>query len=62
MYGFETLTFAPIDLALVEPTLMSAREIAWLDDYHAKVRELIGPLVEGETAAWLEMATRRIGL
>ncbi|MCP8937191.1 aminopeptidase P family protein [Alsobacter sp. SYSU M60028] len=61
MYGFETLTFAPIDLALVEPSLMNAEEIAWLDDYHARVRELVAPQVEGETLAWLEGATRPIG-
>ena len=35
MLGFETLTLAPIDLALVEPKLLDADEIAWLDDYHA---------------------------
>ena len=34
MRGFETLTLAPIDLTLVEPKLMDADEIAWLDDYH----------------------------
>ena len=39
MLGFETLTFAPIDLRLVEPALMTADEIAWLDAYHASVRE-----------------------
>ena len=60
MYGFETLTFAPIDLALVEPSIMTADEIAWLNAYHAKVREIVGPQVEGETAAWLVEATRAI--
>ncbi len=60
MYGFETITFAPIDLALVEPAIMTADEIAWLNAYHAKVREIVGPQVEGETAAWLAEATRAI--
>jgi Xaa-Pro aminopeptidase len=61
MYGFETLTFAPIDLALVEPAIMTGDEIAWLDAYHARVREIVGPLVEGETARWLAEATRPVG-
>ena len=61
MYGFETLTLAPIDLALVEPGLLSADEIAWLDAYHARVREALAPLVDAETAAWLEEATRPLG-
>ncbi len=61
MYGFETLTFAPIDLAPVEKSLLTAEEIAWLDAYHAEVRTKIGPMVDAETRAWLEEATRTIG-
>ena len=61
MLGFETLTLAPIDLTLVEPSLLSAGEIAWLDAYHARVREAIGPQVDGDTAAWLGAATRPLG-
>ncbi len=58
MLAFETLTLAPIDRALIEPEMLSAEETAWLDAYHARVRETIGPLVDGETAAWLAAATR----
>jgi Xaa-Pro aminopeptidase len=61
MMGFETLTLAPFDLRLVEPTLMTREEVAWLDAYHARVREALAPLVEGETRGWLERATRTIG-
>ena len=46
MLGFETLTFAPIDLSLIEPKLMDADEIAWLDDYHARVRKTLSPRVD----------------
>ena len=60
LLGFETLTLAPIDLALVEPALMTAAEIAWLDAYHGRVRAEIGPLVDAETSAWLTQATRPI--
>jgi Xaa-Pro aminopeptidase len=61
MLAFETLTLAPIDLALVAPALMSAGETAWLDAYHARVREALTPLVDDATAAWLKQATRRLG-
>ncbi|HEY8380690.1 MAG TPA: aminopeptidase P family protein [Microvirga sp.] len=61
MMGFETLTFAPIDTRLVERSLMNADEVAWLDGYHAKVRELLAPDLDAETRAWLEAATRPLG-
>ncbi|MET0529042.1 MAG: aminopeptidase P family protein [Microvirga sp.] len=60
MFGFETLTFTPIDLRLVEPAIMNADEIAWLNAYHAAVREKIAPHLDAETRAWLENATRAI--
>jgi Xaa-Pro aminopeptidase len=58
MLGFETLTLAPIDSNAIEPALLTADEIAWLDAYHARVRETITPLVDRATAAWLAEATR----
>ncbi len=60
MLEFETITLAPIDLALVEPSMLTADERDWLNAYHARVRETVGPLVDGETRAWLEAATRAV--
>jgi len=60
MLGFETLTLAPIDPALIEPALMTEAEIAWLDGYHARVRETLSPVVDEETAAWLAEVTRPV--
>src|SRR5262249_45958940 len=60
MLGFETLTLAPIDRTLVEPALLGAEEIAWLDAYHARVRETLTPLVDAATATWLAAATRAL--
>ena len=54
--GFETLTFAPIDKALIEPALLTAEERAWLDDYHAEVRRILAPQLSGDVLAWLEEA------
>jgi len=58
MHGFETLTLAPIDRRLVEPSLLSSEERAWLDAYHARVWSEIGPLLKGDDRAWLEAATK----
>ena len=57
MHGFETLTLAPFDRRLIRADLLDAAERAWLDAYHARVLEEIGPLVDGPVLAWLEAAT-----
>ena len=56
--GFETLTLAPIDAALVEPALLSPEEIAWWNAYHARVLEVIGPRLDNAERAWLEEKCR----
>jgi len=60
MLGFETLTLAPIDLALIERSLLTSEEAAWLNAYHARVRETLGEQMDAETARWLDQATRPI--
>jgi len=37
---------------------MTSDEIAWLDAYHARVAEILSPLVTAGTRPWLEAATR----
>ena len=59
--AFETLTLAPIDRRLVEPALMTADETAWLDAYHARVRDTLAPLLDAPTRAWLIAATAPLG-
>ena len=54
---FETLTLCPIDARCLEPSLLRADEIAWLDAYHVTVRERLAPLVAGEALAWLTRRT-----
>ena len=59
--AMEALTLAPIDRRLIEPSLLSKEEMAWLDAYHARVREALGPRLEqtGDDRAlrWLDDAT-----
>ncbi|MDH5748952.1 MAG: aminopeptidase P family protein [Rhodospirillales bacterium] len=57
VFGFEVLTLAPIDLALVKADMLNSSEKAWLNDYHGRVRDTISPLVDEKTAAWLKTAT-----
>jgi Xaa-Pro aminopeptidase len=60
MLCFETLTLAPIDRRLVASALLTAAERAWLDAYHARVREALTPQLDAATAAWLSEVTRPI--
>jgi Xaa-Pro aminopeptidase len=57
LYDFETVTLAPIDRNMIEPSLLTAAERTWLDAYHARVRETLSPVLDAETRAWLDQAT-----
>ena len=57
-YKFETLTVCPIDLRLVKKSMLTAREISWLNDYHARVRRTLTPLLNKGESEWLRRATR----
>ena len=50
---FETLTLAPFDRRLLEPALMTAEECAWLNAYHARVLQSVGPALDPAAKAWL---------
>jgi Xaa-Pro aminopeptidase len=58
MLGFETLTFAPIDRSLIEVALLSDEERRWVDDYHARVIDIVGPQLSGDARTWLEEQCR----
>ncbi|MCZ6503091.1 MAG: aminopeptidase P family protein [Gammaproteobacteria bacterium] len=60
MLAFETITFAPFDLRLVDMDLMTQAEISWLDQYHIDVREKLSPMLKGDDLQWLERSTRVI--
>ena len=60
MFGFETISFAPIDLALIDLSLLTTVERDWLNAYHAKVRALVLDALEPDEQAWLTEATRTV--
>jgi Xaa-Pro aminopeptidase len=57
---FEYLTFVPIDLDGIDPSLMNEQEKGWLNDYHKKVYETISPHLNEEEKEWLKEYTRAI--
>ncbi len=61
MHWFETLTFAPIDRNLVEPSIMSDAELNWLNHYHADVLRKVGPGLDDKADLdWLKLACAEI--
>ncbi len=60
MLSFETITFAPFDLNLVNPTLMTPAEISWLNQYHVEVWNRLSDDLKGQDADWLKSATSPI--
>ena len=57
---FETLTLCPIDTRCIEPSLLRADEIAWLNSYHRTVAERLAPELDGPVLAWLKLRTAAI--
>ncbi|MEC6832856.1 aminopeptidase P family protein [Photobacterium toruni] len=55
--GFESLTRAPIDKRLIDLSLLTDIELAWLNHYHHTVFEVISPALDGDDLAWLTQAT-----
>lgn len=60
MMGFETLTCAPIDRRLVEPTLLTEAELDWFNAYHAAVRAKLADRLSGADLDWLLAATAAV--
>lgn len=56
MLDFETLTFVPLDRNLIDTTLLTEDERAWIDQYHSDTFAKIGPRVDGSALDWLTAA------
>jgi len=59
-YGFENITMVPIQQRLIEWSMMTNEEIAFLNEFHAAVRVKIGPLLDpnGLGYAWMMRETK----
>jgi Xaa-Pro aminopeptidase len=58
MMGFDTITLAPLDQRLIDPTMLTDDELHWLNAYHGWVRRELEPLVNEDIANWLRKATQ----
>ena len=61
MMGFDTLTFAPIARELIDASMLTPAQLAWLNGYHAKVMDVVGPQLEGEALDWLKTSCAPMG-
>jgi Xaa-Pro aminopeptidase len=57
MNAFETLTVAPIDRRLIDVKMLSAEELGWLNEYHARVRDIVRAQLDETDRLWLDVAT-----
>ena len=57
-YRFETLTLCPYDSRLIDTSMLSDAEIAWVDAYHRRVYDTLAPELDADTAAWLKEKTK----
>ncbi|XP_066251051.1 xaa-Pro aminopeptidase 1 [Euwallacea similis] len=59
---FETVTFAPKSINLIDVSMLTDKEIEQLNVYHQKCREVVGPLLEkqglSDVKAWLWKETK----
>jgi Xaa-Pro aminopeptidase len=60
MMAFETLTLAPMDRRLIDANMMTAAELKWLNEYHARVYDTLAARVDTLSAIWLQYATAPI--
>ena len=58
MMGFHTLTLAPIHRELIDTTLLTTEERHYVNQYHARVLEEIGPKLDKDVRTWLRQACR----
>ncbi|MDD7601588.1 MAG: aminopeptidase P family protein [Firmicutes bacterium] len=60
MLEFEPLTWCPWEPEAILPEMLTDTETQWLNEYHRQVREKLVPLLDEETASWLEKETAEI--
>lgn len=59
--GFETLTLCPLDTGLTDPALLTPAEKEWINNYHARVRKELSPLLSKEHVPFLNELTKKTG-
>jgi Xaa-Pro aminopeptidase len=60
IYGFETLSFVPYDLRLINKEQLEPREINWINGYHAEIIKKMSPLLDIDDRKFLQSIARMI--
>lgn len=60
MLSFETLTYVPIDLSLIDPDLLGSEARKWLNDYHEECAARLSGRLTPRAEGWIARATRAI--
>jgi Xaa-Pro aminopeptidase len=60
LFGFENLTFVPIDTRLLDQSLLTEDERDWLNTYHKEVLDKITPMVNEDILTWLKEAAKPV--
>ena len=54
---FETISWAPFDIDLIDTSILNHKEIKWINNYHSNVYKKISPNLNTEEALWLQSVT-----
>ncbi|KHG22947.1 putative Xaa-Pro aminopeptidase P [Gossypium arboreum] len=58
--SFEHITWAPYQIKLIDLSILTPEEIQWLNRYHLKCREILGPYLDTNEMEWLKKATEPV--
>lgn len=63
-YAMEHITLCPIQTKMIEPTLLTTKELEWVNTYHKECYEKLAPHLEDDptTLAWLKRHTTPLRL
>lgn len=59
-YEFETISFFPIDINSINPSLLNSDELEWINSYHATTFNKLSPYLNEDELYWLKEKTRQI--
>ncbi|XP_046581761.1 xaa-Pro aminopeptidase ApepP-like [Haliotis rubra] len=58
--GFRPITLVPYEPHLIKTEMLSTKQIQWLNDYHKRVEEEIGPKLSEAGLQWVKTRTQSI--
>ncbi|MDO5713802.1 MAG: aminopeptidase P family protein [Tissierellia bacterium] len=60
-YGFEVLSYVPLEPMAIDPSLLTSDELDWLNEYHKITYLSLKDYINEETKDWLKEVTKPIG-